>query len=254
MYVRTIYSEYMQTLIYDKNQCVLTLYHLIRSNTDGQDLTPFYRASQKCLDAYSVKEVTVTKGLSTFYAMCPFPNATDANVQLIMNELRDEQTPAGEAAKKLLPQFFDDSGALKEGNILDTRGSPCTTTRLCYDIVRTFLVNNAAERGAVCQLFHGFHANDLELEQIKVRNQICNDEEQQPACEPLAAQIKDLQSSNPGQSCAAFAQSPTIAIVPGPSCLMTEEMSSSAPGHMSDTAVCLLLGMVVTLVGHIVYC
>jgi hypothetical protein len=188
--------------------------HTAGDDHHHQQLVAFERANQSCIDQLSLAEAdggSLTYSNEEMWAMCPFANGTNTNVQLAMNELQygGDKSTAVRTIQSLLPGFFQPSstaigiGLLElQNSIYDARTSPVdcqAAPRNCWSTIREFVTVNETLRSLVCQQFHIDHQLDNAEQQWRARLQLCAGAAvpltDSAACEPLMTRIADLKRS-----------------------------------------------------------
>jgi hypothetical protein len=213
----------------------------------GDDvLIPWYRANQTCLDEYQIKSVAIDRDV--LLEICPYENATDADVQLILNEIRFNPSPATRAIQASYPLFWIESnttiGSYELVSVInDGRNNPnCELSEtLCYNTIREYFTLFPNELGTACQEFHARNRYDTDLEQSTIRIRLCQEvgaasttssntdgsvvNVVAPSCEPLITQIIETKSQNPSKACSAFGLGPG-----------TKELPTKSNSNCSDSA------------------
>lgn len=182
---------------------------------DG-NLIPWQRASQTCLDDLKIKIAAMD--IDTLWSICPFSNHTNANLQLLMNEIRFNPSPASRAIQSFYPEFWVESnvtaGTYDFVNVIyDNRNSPvlCTQSEaLCWGTVRDYFTLTPEATSTACKELHDRQKFDMDLEQSTVRIRLCFDGPTgTPAsCEPLQSQVTEIKAANPASGCSAFGLGP----------------------------------------------
>ena len=187
----------------------------------GDDvLIPWYRANQTCLDAYEIRAVAIDRDV--LLSICPYDNATDVDIQLLLNEIRYNPSPATRAIQASYPLFWIESNDTSSVGsyelvdvIYDGRNNPnCVTSEtLCYNTIREYFTLHPEELGTACQEFHARHRFDLDLEQSTLRIRLCQEVTAVTLnipsdCEPLVSQLREIQNQNPSKACSAFGLGP----------------------------------------------
>jgi hypothetical protein len=209
----------------------------------GDDvLIPWYRANQTCLDEYQIKIVAFDREI--LYEICPFENSTNVNIQLLLNEIRYNPSPATRAIQESYPIFWTESNTTKGlyelvDIIYDTRNNPdCTVSEtLCWNSIREYFTINVDELGKSCKELHARNRFDMDLEQSTIRIRLCQEVDTTSStelalCEPLVSQINEIKGMNPSKACSAFGLGPGTQEVPTTNCsntivANTESTSSS---------------------------
>lgn len=184
----------------------------------GDDvLIPWHRANQTCLDTYNIKINAIDSDV--LFEICPFENATNVDIQLLLNEIRYNPSPATRAIQASFPTFWTESntslGSYELVDVIyDGRNNPnCIISEtLCYNTIREYFTTRPNELGTACMEFHARHRFDLDLEQSTVRVRLCQEVDSSssdiPNCEPLVSQIIAIKSTNPSKACSAFGLGP----------------------------------------------
>ena len=201
-------------------------------------LIPWYRANQTCLDVYQIKIAAIDRDI--LLEICPYENATDVDVQLLLNEIRDNPSPATRAIQASHPAFWIESnttiGTYDLVEVInDGRNNPnCTqSVTLCYSTIREYFTLYPSELGTACLELHARNRLDMDLEQSTVRIRLCQEVDGSSDnilafCEPLVTQIIEMMSANPSKVCSAFGLGPGTQAVPtGSNCGFTTKDTST---------------------------
>lgn len=184
----------------------------------GDDvLIPWYRANQTCLDEYQIKIVAIDR--DTLFSICPYENATDVDVQLLLNEIRYNPSPATRAIQASYPTFWIESnttiGSYELVDVIyDGRNNPnCGVSEtLCYNTIREYFTVYPSELGTACQELHARNRFDMDLEQSTIRIRLCQETDAtsdvSPSCAPLVTQVIEMKNKNPSAACSAFGLGP----------------------------------------------
>jgi hypothetical protein len=203
---------------------------------DGDVLVAFERADQSCIDQLALDSTGGSAAALTYsndqmWAMCPFANGTNTNVQMAMNELQygAEKSTAVRTIHSLLPAFFRPSttaigvGVFELQNVInDARTSPVdcqTAPRNCWSSISEFVTVNATLRSLVCQHFHMEHQLDNAEQQWQARVQLCEagtaSLTDAKACEPLNSRIAELKRTLSAVDCASLFPRPNEKVPSG---------------------------------------
>ena len=193
----------------------------------GDDvLIPWYRANQTCLDEYQIKISAIDS--EVLFEICPFENSTDVDIQLLLNEIRNNPSPATRAIQASFPSFWTESntsiGSYELVDVIyDGRNNPnCIESEtLCYNTIREYFTTRPNELGTACKEFHARHRFDKDVEQSTIRIRLCQEvdgtstanssssnSDSIPNCEPLVSQIITIKGENPSKACSAFGLGP----------------------------------------------
>ena len=185
----------------------------------GDDvLIPWYRANQTCLDTYQIKVSAIDSEI--LFDICPYENATDADVQVLLNEIRYNPSAATRAIQASFPTFWMESnttvGSYELVDVIyDGRNNPnCIVSEtLCYNTIREYFTTQPSELGSACKEFHARHRFEKDEEQSIVRIRLCQEVDSTNStdlsnCEPLVSQIITIKNSNPSKACSAFGLGP----------------------------------------------
>lgn len=205
----------------------------------GDDvLIPWYRANQTCLDEYQIKIVAMDRDI--LLSICPYENATDVDVQLLLNEIRYNPSPATRAIQASYPTFWVESnttlGSYELVDVIyDGRNNPnCGVSEtLCYNTIREYFTLYPSELGTACQEFHARNRFDMDLEQSTVRIRLCQEVDAgdvAPSCAPLVTQIREIKTQHPSTACSAFG------LGPGTQELPTKSNSNCGAGTNATSA------------------
>ena len=186
-------------------------------------LIPWYRANQTCLNEYQIKVSSFDR--ETLVAMCPYENSTNVSIQLLMNEIRYNPSPATRAIQESYPNFWAESN-VTEGTyelvevIYDSRNNPncIESASLCWSTIREYFTINVDEVGVICKDLHARNRFDMDLEQSTIRIRLCQEvdlgSDFLSVCEPLQGQVAEKRSMNPSTACSAFGLGPGSQALP----------------------------------------
>ncbi len=225
----------------------------------GDDvLIPWCRANQTCLDEYQIRVAAIDRDV--LLAICPYDNATDVDIQFLLNEIRYNPSPATRAIQASYPLFWIESndttsvGSYELVDVIyDGRNNPnCVTSEtLCYNTIREYFTIHPNDLGTACQEFHARQRFDLDLEQSTLRIRLCQEVAVPSVCEPLVSQIREIQNQNPSKACSAFGLGPgTQVVIPtrrNSDCVGSNTLdvtSSMTSGTRNAPHPCLLVGLV----------
>lgn len=181
-------------------------------------LIPWYRANQTCLDEYQIKVSALDQ--ETLWAMCPYENSTNVSIQLLMNEIRYNPSPATRAIQASYPAFWVESNVTKGtyelvNVVYDSRNNPnCVeSAMLCWSAIREYFTIHIDEVGVICKELHARNRLDMDLEQSTIRIRLCQEvdlsaNESSSVCEPLIGQVGEIKSMNPSTACSSFGLGP----------------------------------------------
>jgi hypothetical protein len=226
-----------------------------------QNLIPWYRANQTCLDEYQIKISALDE--ETLWAMCPYENSTNVSIQLLMNEIRYNPSPATRAIQAAYPDFWFESnvtaGTYELVDVVhDSRNNPnCVeSATLCWSAIREYFTIHIDEVGVICKELHARNRFDRDLEQSTVRIRLCQEvdlsaNESSSVCERLLGQVGEVKSMNPSTACSAFGLGPGTQQLPTncSAAVDSQETSSSRRTLNSYGGMlsCLVLTWTVTL-------
>jgi hypothetical protein len=207
-------------------------------------LIPWYRSNQTCLDEYQIKVVSMDR--ETLFDICPYENSTNVDIQLFLNAIRYNPSPATRAIQAFYPMFWIESNTTAGSYMLvdvisDNRNNPnCLQSQtLCYNTIREYFTINPTELGKVCQEFHARNRLEMDLEQSTIRIRLCQEGDTTTStsdgvsvCEPLVSQIRDIKTKNPSKACSAFGLGPGTQAVPsGRNCGTNAKAATSSTNN-----------------------
>ena len=184
----------------------------------GDDvLIPWHRANLTCLDEYKIKVAAIDRDV--LFAMCPYENTTDVDLQLLLNEIRNNPSPATRAIQASYPEFWIASnttlGSYELVDVInDGRNNPnCIESEtLCYNTIREYFTVNPSTLATICKDLHSRNRFDMDLEQSTIQMRLCQEVDTasdiSQSCEPLVTQVREIKNKNPSKSCAAFGLGP----------------------------------------------
>jgi hypothetical protein len=177
------------------------VYGKLSSAGGGDDeLVPWYRGSQDCLDAWNIRVRAIDE--FTLEGICP-ADGEQPNVNALINFLRFQGGAAADGIKLSYPQFF-----VQEGNQVVFVDEDCESdASTCWNNVRDFFAANPDEMVAICTDLYNRAANDLELEQSTLRIRLCQ-EDVTAECEPLWSQVNGFAVQNPSGACSDYGFGP----------------------------------------------
>jgi hypothetical protein len=223
---------------------------------DG-NLIPWYRANQTCLDDLKIKIAAMSR--VEMFSICPFANSTNANIQLLMNAIRFNPSPATRAVQAYYPQFWVESnvtaGDYELADVVyDTRNSatpPCDESpSLCWGVITDYFTVTPEATATICKELHDRQVFNMDLEQSTTRIRLCSDAPDTPAsCEPLQSQVAEIKVANAGKACSAFGLGPASSASKLPQCVsgqVARSTSTTTSGAM--TARLLHVGAALTTV------
>jgi hypothetical protein len=223
-------------------------------------LIPWYRANQSCLDEWDIKVSSLDS--DALWKMCPYANVTNSSIQLLVNELKFNPSPATKAIQAYYDQFWVESTTVPGSyvfldTISDSRNNviDCTLSESsCWNTIKEYFTNNPSAVGQACQEFHARQRFNLELEQSTVRIRLCNEKGSSTSglCEPLQAQVAQYQSANPTKQCSAFGLGPANNGTGLPVCDAGSTNGSGARGgsgtKSNSRAVCVSMSLLLAMV------
>jgi hypothetical protein len=220
---------------------------------DGE-LIPWYRANQTCLDDLTVRNATIDA--DRMFEMCPYPNSTNASVELIFAEIRTKlenaESDSGtnktaiKAIQARYPQFWVENSTSPGSYVLadtiyDSRNSPvqCSTgINLCWGVIKDYFTANLEETGTLCRDFHFWYVYEQVLEQSTARRFLCEDSGVNvTSCEQLASQVVEIKESKPGIECDAYGNGPGNIPIPTVTCKAPITPSPSTSTSLSVSIV-----------------
>jgi hypothetical protein len=189
---------------------------------DGE-LIPWNRANQTCLEEFNIKVSSIDA--DRMFAMCPYPNSTDASLQLLFAEFRGNPGPAIKAIQAYYPQFWVESSTTPGTYVLvdtinDQQNNPIeceSSENLCWGAIKEYFSANPEAIDTACREFHDRYAFERELEQSTIRIRLCQ-EAGSTACEPLASQVIEIQELKPNKACSAYGLGPGNTPLPNVTC------------------------------------
>jgi hypothetical protein len=222
---------------------------------DGE-LIPWNRANQTCLDDLAVNNSTIDA--DRMFAMCPYPNSTDASVELIFAEIRSNlenpdnsdmrtNNTAIKAIQARYPRFWVENSTLPGSFVLaetiyDSRDSPvqCSTSvNLCWGVVKDYFTAKSEELGTLCRDFYFWYAYEQVLEQSTARRFLCENSGTNVTskCGPLASQVLDIKELKPGIECNAYENGPGDISIPIVTCKASTTPNSSPSTSSSSQSL-----------------
>jgi hypothetical protein len=216
---------------------------------DGE-LIPWYRANQTCLDEYQIKNAAIDQ--ETLLAICPYENSTDVDIQLLMNEIRYNPSPATRAIQASYSNFWTESnvtaGSYELVNVVsDGRNNPncIESATLCWGIIREYFTSNVEATDTACKELHARNRFEMDLEQSTIRIRLCQEVDDGTTdlssslllCEPLVTQIKEVKAMNPSKACSAFGLGPGTQELPT-NCAATGTTNSQLTSSSRRTLNC----------------
>mmetsp|Transcript_28559 Transcript_28559/g.88367 ORF Transcript_28559/g.88367 Transcript_28559/m.88367 type:complete len:262 (+) Transcript_28559:147-932(+) len=180
---------------------------------DGE-LIAFHRASQDCLDQFSIKDQAVDE--DQLEIMFPNADGTGGRPSAFVSWLRFDGGAVVESQKASFPQIFVEVGGkmvLRDAVALDgVQGGNeinCDPASACWQAFKLWLGDRGADEMAdVGRTLWARMASSRELEQALVRVRLCSDGDPAAVCAPLAAQVADLTVQRPDKACSAFGLGP----------------------------------------------
>jgi len=167
----------------------------------GGELIGWTKASVECLSAFQIRIVS-----SDPSTVCNSSNA-------FVNALRfGSLTP--DSVKFGIGDFYDDNGSgnpvLKDAITIATVVYNCKVEEgNCYNAMKSYfeVEPGLSEMTQVCETLSVQQAVDRELEQVLVRNRLCQearDGNSVAECEPLYAEVQEEASQRPDKACSSF--------------------------------------------------
>ena len=188
---------------------------------DGE-LIPWARASQECLDVFSIKDEAIDP--DTLAQMFPSSDGSEGNVGAFTNWLRFTNNQVTDSLQASFPAYFVDVG----GTMTFRDDLSCSGTSACWTAFRQYLEGpGAAEMAAAGRTLWARQKSSREKEQALVRIRLCSDGPEE-VCEPLSTQVQDVKAANPDKFCSAFGLGPGSKTLP--------DCAGPAGGNGTDAA------------------
>lgn len=178
---------------------------------DGK-LIPWHLANETCLDDMKLNVTSYSR--DELFSICPFDNFTNANIQLLINAIRYNPSPATMAVQAAFPQFWTKPNGTEgvyelDVIVYDTRKSPtppCSQSpNLCWGVITDYFTVTSTATDTACKQLHFHQVFDMKLEQSTAREKLCLNGTNAPAsCEPLKSQVADIKAANPSKNCSVF--------------------------------------------------